>query len=93
MLGARKINDEKNIFEGIFKNPLFLAVWFTIFGGQILIIIFGGRGMGVHIMGITGMQWIISVALSFISLVVNLLLKFIDEKYFPELGEENKEDV
>jgi hypothetical protein len=49
--------------------------------------------MGVHIMGITGMQWIISVALSFISLVVNLLLKFIDEKYFPELGEENKDDV
>jgi hypothetical protein len=33
MLGARKINDEKNIFEGIFKNPLFLTVWFIIFGG------------------------------------------------------------
>lgn len=33
MLGARKINDEKNIFEGIFKNPLFMGVWFTIFAG------------------------------------------------------------
>jgi Ca2+ transporting ATPase len=49
MLGARKINDEKNIFEGIFKNPMFLGVWFTIFFGQILIIIFGKRGMGVHV--------------------------------------------
>jgi len=33
MLGARKINDELNIFEGICKNPLFLGVWFTIFFG------------------------------------------------------------
>merc|ERR1712070_365492 len=41
MLGARKINDEKNIFEGIFKNPLFMGVWLTIFGGQILIMVFG----------------------------------------------------
>jgi hypothetical protein len=93
MLGARKINDEVNIFEGIFKNPLFGTVWLIIFGGQILIILLGGRGMGVHAMGITLTQWVISVGLSFISLVVNLLLKFIPEKFFPEMGDEDADDV
>lgn len=93
MLGARKINDEINIFEGIFKNPLFLGVWFTIFGGQILIMVFGRSALKVHNEGITLMQWIISVLLSFISLFVNLFLKCIPEKYFPEMGDENEEDV
>jgi hypothetical protein len=39
------------------------------------------------------MQWIISVALSVLSLLMNLLLKFVDEKYFPEMGEEDADDV
>jgi len=93
MLGARKINDEKNIFEGIFKNPLFLGVWFVIFFGQILIVIFGGRGMGVHLMGLTMVQWVISVGLSSLALIWNLVLKFVPEKFFPELGDENAGDV
>lgn len=93
MLGARKINDELNIFEGIFTNPLFMTVWFTIFGGQILIMLLGKSAMKVHSDGITLTQWILSVALSFISLLVNLFLKFIPEKFFPDLGEENESDV
>lgn len=93
MLGARKINDEKNIFEGICKNPLFLGVWFTIFFGQILIVIFGGRGMGVHLMGLTLVQWVVSVGLSFLAIIWNLVLKFVPEKFFPEMGDENASDV
>ncbi len=37
MLNARKINDELNIFVGIFENSMFLIVWFIIFVGQIVI--------------------------------------------------------
>jgi len=30
MIAARKIHDEKNIFEGVFGNAMFIGVWITI---------------------------------------------------------------
>jgi len=93
MLGARKINDEINIFEGIFKNAMFLAVWFVIVIGQICMVLFGGWAMKVHLNGLTSFQWIISVAIGAISLFINLILKFVPEKFFPTMGDENQDDV
>jgi len=93
MLGARKINDEINIFEGIFKNAMFLAVWFTIVGGQICMVLFGGWAMKVHLNGLTGFQWLISVAIGLASLIINLVLKFVPEKFFPTMGDEDAADV
>jgi len=89
MLGARKINDEVNIFEGVFKNPMFVSVWLTIVGGQILMVVFGGWAMKVHLDGLTTMQWIISVAIGAASLIINFILKFVPERLFPTLGDEN----
>lgn len=37
MICCRKIHDEWNMFEDIFKNPMFVILWFTIVIGQILI--------------------------------------------------------
>lgn len=37
MVNARKINDEWNVFDGIFKNYLFLIIWFSILVLQVLI--------------------------------------------------------
>lgn len=42
MLNARKINDEKNIFDGIFTNPMFLIIWVIIIIGQFIIVQFTG---------------------------------------------------
>lgn len=33
MICARKINDELNIFEGIFRNFIFITIWIIIIGG------------------------------------------------------------
>jgi Ca2+ transporting ATPase len=33
MINARKINDEKNIFEGFFTNKMFILVWLAIILG------------------------------------------------------------
>tara|TARA_B110000285_G_C15132679_1_gene624732 strand:+ start:3462 stop:3725 length:264 start_codon:yes stop_codon:yes gene_type:complete len=49
--------------------------------------------MGVHVNGLTLLQWLLSVGISLVSLVINFLLKFISEKWFPEMGDENKDDV
>jgi hypothetical protein len=93
MLGARKINDEVNIFEGVFKNPMFLGVWFVIVFGQIVMVVFGGWAMKVHLDGLTMMQWVITVCIGASSLIINLIFKFVPEKFFPVMGDENEDDV
>jgi len=42
MIAARKIDDEMNIFEGIFKNMIFVVVWIIICIGQLSIVQYGG---------------------------------------------------
>lgn len=53
MIGARKINDEWNTFDGILKNPMFLGVFFVIIAGQIIMVQFGGRAFKIHQNGLT----------------------------------------
>ena len=53
MLAARKINDELNIFSGVFTNPMFIGVWLIIVVGQFFIVQYGSRAMKVHIAGLT----------------------------------------
>lgn len=53
MLAARKINDELNIFQGVFTNPMFCGVWLVIVIGQIVIVQIGGKAMKVHVAGLT----------------------------------------
>jgi hypothetical protein len=45
MINARKINDEKNIFEGFFTNKMFIFVWVLIIAVQVIIIEFGSSAM------------------------------------------------
>ncbi|GCB73825.1 hypothetical protein scyTo_0002907, partial [Scyliorhinus torazame] len=42
-INARKIHGEKNVFDGIFRNPIFCSIVFGTFAIQILIIQFGGK--------------------------------------------------
>jgi len=37
MINARKIHDEKNIFDGLFSNKMFVIIWIVIFIVQILL--------------------------------------------------------
>jgi len=93
MLCARKINDELNIMEGMHTNFMFIAVWLTIVGGQILMVLFGGWAMKVHLNGLTGSQWLITVGFGAISLVINVILKFVPDHIWPVMGDEADEDV
>ena len=52
MINTRKINDEKNIFEGITKNMMFIFIWFFIAAGQAIITEFGGRALKVALGGL-----------------------------------------
>lgn len=93
MLAARKINDEINIFQGVFTNLMFIGVWLVIVGGQFFIVQFGGWALKVHLNGLTGPQWIICLAVSVICLFWNFVLKFVPDHICPTLGDEKEGDV
>uniref|UniRef100_A0A4W4E050 Calcium-transporting ATPase n=1 Tax=Electrophorus electricus TaxID=8005 RepID=A0A4W4E050_ELEEL len=42
-INARKIHGERNVFEGIYRNPIFCSIVLGTFGIQIVIVQFGGK--------------------------------------------------
>uniref|UniRef100_A0A8C9Z8S2 Calcium-transporting ATPase n=1 Tax=Sander lucioperca TaxID=283035 RepID=A0A8C9Z8S2_SANLU len=42
-INARKIHGERNVFDGIFRNPIFCSIVFGTFAMQIVIVQFGGK--------------------------------------------------
>uniref|UniRef100_A0A8C7GDV7 Calcium-transporting ATPase n=1 Tax=Oncorhynchus kisutch TaxID=8019 RepID=A0A8C7GDV7_ONCKI len=42
-INARKIHGERNVFDGIFRNPIFCSIVFGTFAIQIVIVQFGGK--------------------------------------------------
>lgn len=93
MLGARKINDELNIFDGIFTNAMFMAVWLVIVFGQFFIVQYGGWALKVHKDGLNATQWIICLVLSLTCLIWNFVLKFVPDHICLTLGDEDQDDV
>jgi len=93
MIAARKINDEINIFDGIFTNAMFMGVWIVIVFGQFFICQFGGWALKVHLDGLNATQWILCLAVSAFGLLWNLILKFVPDHICPTLGDEDDDDV
>jgi magnesium-transporting ATPase (P-type) len=93
MIGARKINDEINILDGVHTNAMFVAVWLVIVFGQIFIVQYGGWALKVHKDGLTIQQWLLCLWVAATSLIWNMILKFVPDKICPTLGDEDPEDV
>ncbi|XP_041278433.1 plasma membrane calcium-transporting ATPase 4 isoform X7 [Onychostruthus taczanowskii] len=54
-INARKIHGERNVFEGIYRNPIFCTVVLGTFFAQIIIVEFGGKPFSCS--GLTLSQW------------------------------------
>jgi Ca2+-transporting ATPase len=93
MLTARKLNDEFNIFEGMITNGMFISIWIIILAGQIIIMQLGSKAMKIHIAGITGTQWLLTVLVAFSGMIWNAILKLVPDKICPVLGDETEEEV
>jgi magnesium-transporting ATPase (P-type) len=93
MVGARKINDEINILDGIHTNAMFMGVWLVIVFGQILIVQYGGWALKVHLDGLSLGQWVLCLWVAATGLICNLALKFVPDRICPTLGDEDPEDV
>eukprot|EP00070_Physeter_catodon_P038303 XP_028345197.1 plasma membrane calcium-transporting ATPase 2-like [Physeter catodon] len=86
MLNARKINNECNIFQGVLKNKMWMFITILIGCVQALVVQFGNRAMSCHQQGLTGMQWIVTLAFGVGSTAVGYLLRFVPYQWLPEAG-------
>jgi len=90
MICSRKINDEKNIFDGFFSNSMYLTILFSIAIVQFIITQFTADIFRVARGGLSITQWIICILFGLTVLPVNYLIKFVPDKFGIELGSKER---
>ena len=90
-INARRINDEINVFRGVLGNYIFPAVWVITVGCQVIIMVVAPIGNIFKVDPLSGLEWGISIAIGFGSLIVSLATKVITRCIFNETKEEAKE--
>jgi Ca2+ transporting ATPase len=90
MINARKIHDEKNVFQGIHENCMYIGIWLFICVGQFIIVTYGDRALKVCKDGLTWQHWVICIIAGITTLPMCLLFKFVPDKICPEFGSKKK---
>ena len=90
MINCRMINDEKNIFKGIFDNSTYVIIWVVIFGAQAIIMEFGDKALKVNPGGLHYSHWIIAIGLGLTTWIVSYFLKFVPDTWCPQFGKKQK---
>jgi len=88
-INSRKVNLEKNVFQGIFTNPIFCMIIVATIVVQIFIVQFGGGA--IRTVGLNWEQWLYCVAIGYLSLPWGFFLRFIPVPLedWEKTGEEN----
>lgn len=76
-INSRKIDNTKNIFEGFWRNFLFMGIMLIMIGGQTLIVFVGGAAFQVD--ALNGVQWGISIGLGVLSIPIGFLIRLIPD--------------
>jgi len=97
-INSRRIDNKKNIFEGIMNNYYFLVITGLEIVIQILIVFYGSSAFQVVRIG--GLQWGISLALGLMSIPIGFALRLIPnapvERFFVRVGimsDHSKDDL
>ncbi|XP_073447824.1 plasma membrane calcium-transporting ATPase 2 isoform X7 [Aquarana catesbeiana] len=77
-INARKIHGERNVFDGIFRNPIFCTIVLGTFGIQIVIVQFGGKPFSCAPLQLD--QWMWCIFLGFGELVWGQVIASIPTK-------------
>ncbi|CAF0953793.1 unnamed protein product [Adineta steineri] len=84
-INSRKIYGEKNIFSGIFRNPVFIIIWIVTFILQILLVQYGSYVFSC--VALTFQQWICCLLFGVGVLLWNQVLNLIPlTHHIPELN-------
>jgi Ca2+ transporting ATPase len=81
-INARKIHGQRNVFEGIFTNYIFIGIWVSTFVMQIILIEFGG--MAFSTAGLTITQWMWCLFLGFSELLWGQVVTTIPTSVLPK---------
>ncbi|XP_067090048.1 plasma membrane calcium-transporting ATPase 4 isoform X1 [Osmerus mordax] len=105
-INARKIHGERNVFDGIFNNPIFCSIVFGTFIIQIVIVQFGGKPFSCVSLTIDQWLWCVFLGVGcllwgqLISSIPTSRLKFLktaghgtQQEEFPEEDQEEMEDM
>ncbi|XP_022538139.2 plasma membrane calcium-transporting ATPase 2 isoform X7 [Astyanax mexicanus] len=82
-INARKIHGERNVFDGIFRNPIFCSIVLGTFAIQIVIVQFGGKPFSCSPLDLEKWMWCVFLGLGelvwgqVISTVPNSKLRFL----------------
>ena len=75
----RRLDNKFNIFEGISKNWIFIAISVVMCGAQVLIIFYGGAVFNIPEEGQTAVHWGIALVLGAISIPVGVVIRLIPD--------------
>jgi Ca2+-transporting ATPase len=78
-VNSRRIDNNYNIFEGFFKNWIFMGILLIMIGGQTLIVFVGGSAFVVQKQ--TGAQWGIAIVIGFLSIPCGFLIRLIPDAW------------
>ncbi|XP_058829245.1 plasma membrane calcium-transporting ATPase 1 isoform X2 [Topomyia yanbarensis] len=81
-LNARKIHGQRNIFQGLFTNPIFYSIWIITLVSQVFIIQFGKVAFSTKALNVE--QWLWSVFLGFGTLIWGQLVTSIPTRKMPK---------
>ncbi|XP_059184441.1 plasma membrane calcium-transporting ATPase 2 isoform X2 [Centropristis striata] len=105
-INARKIHGERNVFDGIFRNPIFCTIVFGTFAMQIVIVQFGGKPFSCQPLDLEKWMWCVFLGLGelvwgqVIASIPNSRLRFLrragqltqkDESPEEDVNEDNEE--
>lgn len=81
-LNARKIHGQRNIFEGLFTNPIFYSIWIITLVSQLFIIQFGKVAFSTKSLNIE--QWLWSVFFGLGTLIWGQIVTSIPTRKMPK---------
>ncbi|XP_062826071.1 plasma membrane calcium-transporting ATPase 2 isoform X10 [Anolis carolinensis] len=97
-INARKIHGERNVFDGIFRNPIFCTIVLGTFAVQIVIVQFGGKPFSCSPLELDQWMWCVFIGLGelvwgqIIATIPTSRLKFLKEAGGLTLKEEVHEE-
>ncbi|KAI1715124.1 e1-E2 ATPase domain-containing protein [Ditylenchus destructor] len=81
-INARKIHGERNIFQGLFTNPIYYCIWIATMISQLLIVQFGGRWFSTSPLNLE--QWLWCIAFGVGTLLWGQIVTTIPTKGLPQ---------
>ena len=91
LLNARKINDEWNIFQGIFSSSVFMMVYALILLLQVVIMEVPFMNLVFGIQKITTNQWILAIVIGVFSIVFGYILRIVSR--IVHIGHDNSPKI